>query len=69
MTINLRNLERTNQTMANKLAPIPFFVTKNKLSPLDYQVYKLRTNPKNERSAVYSLTVGIYKVETPEEWL
>eukprot|EP00957_Ditylum_brightwellii_P065104 4938142-Ditylum_brightwellii.AAC.1 len=40
-----------------------------KLSPLDYQTYKLRTNPKDERSAVYNLVVKYYEVGTPEEWL
>eukprot|EP00957_Ditylum_brightwellii_P171073 13023618-Ditylum_brightwellii.AAC.1 len=40
-----------------------------KLSPLDYQTYKLRTNPKDEKSAVYNLIIKYYKVGTPEEWL
>eukprot|EP00957_Ditylum_brightwellii_P141910 10810998-Ditylum_brightwellii.AAC.1 len=40
-----------------------------KLSPLDYQIYKLRTNPKDKKSAMYHLVVKYYKVGTPEEWL
>eukprot|EP00957_Ditylum_brightwellii_P181243 13806103-Ditylum_brightwellii.AAC.1 len=40
-----------------------------KLSLPDYQMYKLRTNPKDEKSAVYNLFVKYYKVRTPEEWL
>eukprot|EP00957_Ditylum_brightwellii_P189435 14418702-Ditylum_brightwellii.AAC.1 len=32
-------------------------------------MYKLRTNPKDEKSAVYNLIVKYYKVRTPEEWL
>eukprot|EP00957_Ditylum_brightwellii_P191527 14581944-Ditylum_brightwellii.AAC.1 len=40
-----------------------------KLSPLDYQRYKLCTNPKDDKSAVYNLVVKYYKVRTPEKWL
>eukprot|EP00957_Ditylum_brightwellii_P037590 2843292-Ditylum_brightwellii.AAC.1 len=40
-----------------------------KLSPLDYQTYKLRTNLKGKKSAVYNLVVKYYNVGTPEEWL
>eukprot|EP00957_Ditylum_brightwellii_P175672 13375979-Ditylum_brightwellii.AAC.1 len=43
--------------------------SEKKLCPLDYQTYKLRTNPKDEKLDVYSLMVKYYKVETPEEWL
>eukprot|EP00957_Ditylum_brightwellii_P156147 11885034-Ditylum_brightwellii.AAC.1 len=32
-----------------------------KLSPLDYQMYKLHTNLKDEKSVVYSLVVKYYK--------
>eukprot|EP00957_Ditylum_brightwellii_P015358 1155951-Ditylum_brightwellii.AAC.1 len=39
------------------------------LSLSDYQMYKLCTNPKDEKSAVYNLVVKHYKVGTPEEWL
>eukprot|EP00957_Ditylum_brightwellii_P114432 8724457-Ditylum_brightwellii.AAC.1 len=42
---------------------------KKKLSPLNYQTYKLRTNPKDEKSVVYNLVVKYYEVGTPEEWL
>eukprot|EP00957_Ditylum_brightwellii_P144277 10992142-Ditylum_brightwellii.AAC.1 len=40
-----------------------------KLSLLDYQTYKLCTNLKDEKSAVYNIVVKYYKVGTPEEWL
>eukprot|EP00957_Ditylum_brightwellii_P153006 11646911-Ditylum_brightwellii.AAC.1 len=40
-----------------------------KLTPLDYQTYKLRTNLKDEKSAVYNLVVKYYKIGTLEEWL
>eukprot|EP00957_Ditylum_brightwellii_P145312 11067493-Ditylum_brightwellii.AAC.1 len=42
---------------------------KKKLSLLDYQTYKLRTNLKDEKSVVYNLVVKYYEVGTPEEWL
>eukprot|EP00957_Ditylum_brightwellii_P126327 9631051-Ditylum_brightwellii.AAC.1 len=35
----------------------------------DYQMYKLCTNLKDEKSALYNLVVKYYKVRTPEEWL
>eukprot|EP00957_Ditylum_brightwellii_P043178 3271868-Ditylum_brightwellii.AAC.1 len=61
----------TNCMLTSRLAPIPFFVKekKIKLSHVYYQIYKLYTNPRNEKSVVYLLTLGIYKVVTPEEWL
>eukprot|EP00957_Ditylum_brightwellii_P155911 11868221-Ditylum_brightwellii.AAC.1 len=40
-----------------------------KLSPSDCQTYKLHTNPKDEKSAVYNLVIKYYEVGTPEEWL
>eukprot|EP00957_Ditylum_brightwellii_P061336 4655564-Ditylum_brightwellii.AAC.1 len=40
-----------------------------KLSSSDYQTYKLRTNWKDKKSAVYRLMVKYYEVGTPEEWL
>eukprot|EP00957_Ditylum_brightwellii_P031752 2408074-Ditylum_brightwellii.AAC.1 len=43
--------------------------SEKKLSPLDYQTYKLRTNPKDEKLAVCNLVVKYHKVGTPEEWL
>eukprot|EP00957_Ditylum_brightwellii_P095283 7257299-Ditylum_brightwellii.AAC.1 len=39
------------------------------MSPLDYQTYKLQTNPKDEKLTVYSFVVKYYKVGTPKEWL
>eukprot|EP00957_Ditylum_brightwellii_P154744 11777831-Ditylum_brightwellii.AAC.1 len=32
-------------------------------------MYKLCTNPTDEKSAVYNLVVKYYEVRTPEEWL
>eukprot|EP00957_Ditylum_brightwellii_P119378 9107276-Ditylum_brightwellii.AAC.1 len=71
MKINNKSLEFTNQNIGNKPLPISFYVpdSKKKLSPSDYQTYNLRTNPKDEKSAVYNLVVKHYKVGTPEEWL
>eukprot|EP00957_Ditylum_brightwellii_P163093 12419122-Ditylum_brightwellii.AAC.1 len=61
MKISLMNIKRVNQTTANKLVPITFFMMKKgKLSPSDYQVYKLSTNPKDMKSVLYLLAVGIY---------
>eukprot|EP00957_Ditylum_brightwellii_P083289 6332810-Ditylum_brightwellii.AAC.1 len=69
--IDLRSLKVTNHTSRNRPLHIPFYVLKKKekVSPSDYQVYKLCTNPKDKKSVVFSLMVGIYKVGTPEEWL
>eukprot|EP00957_Ditylum_brightwellii_P031151 2360189-Ditylum_brightwellii.AAC.1 len=66
----LRKLKFANHSVGNKPPPILFYVpdSDKKLSPLDYQTYKLRTNPKDEKLAVYSLMVKYYKVGTPEEW-
>eukprot|EP00957_Ditylum_brightwellii_P062219 4721643-Ditylum_brightwellii.AAC.1 len=71
MKISDKSLEFANRNQGNKPLPILFYVPNNakKLSLLDYQTYKLRTNPKDEKSAVYSLVVKYYKVRTPEEWL
>eukprot|EP00957_Ditylum_brightwellii_P176360 13429448-Ditylum_brightwellii.AAC.1 len=71
MKINNKIHEFANQNIGNKLLPIPFYMldSEKKLSPSDYQTYKLRTNPKDEKSAVYNLEVKYYKVGTPEEWL
>eukprot|EP00957_Ditylum_brightwellii_P088349 6729908-Ditylum_brightwellii.AAC.1 len=71
MKIDHKSLEFANCNQGNKPLLIPFYVLYNekKLSPLDYQMYKLRTNPKDEKSAVYNLVVKYYKVGTPEEWL
>eukprot|EP00957_Ditylum_brightwellii_P080921 6155598-Ditylum_brightwellii.AAC.1 len=71
MNIDHKSLEFANRNQGNKHLPILFYVpdNKNKLSPLDYQTYKLQTNPKDEKSAVYNLVGKYYKVGTPEEWL
>eukprot|EP00957_Ditylum_brightwellii_P045278 3432480-Ditylum_brightwellii.AAC.1 len=71
MKISDKSLEFTNHNQGNKPLPIPFYVVDDakKLSPSDYQTYKLRTNPKDKKSAVYNLIVKYYEVGTPEEWL
>eukprot|EP00957_Ditylum_brightwellii_P095103 7243020-Ditylum_brightwellii.AAC.1 len=71
MKIDYKSLEFVNQNVGNKPLPIPFYVpdNKKKLSPLDYQTYKLWTNPKDKKSTVYNLVVKYYKMGTPEEWL
>eukprot|EP00957_Ditylum_brightwellii_P146193 11131512-Ditylum_brightwellii.AAC.1 len=71
MKIGHKSLEFANRNQGNKPPPIPFYVpdNKKKLSPLDYQTYKLHTNPKDKKSTVYNLVVKYYKVGTPEEWL
>eukprot|EP00957_Ditylum_brightwellii_P036370 2753976-Ditylum_brightwellii.AAC.1 len=71
MKSNAKSLEFTNHLVGNRPPPILFYLTdsEKKLSPLDYQIYKLRTNPKDKKLAVYSLTFKYYKVGTPEEWL
>eukprot|EP00957_Ditylum_brightwellii_P073969 5620715-Ditylum_brightwellii.AAC.1 len=69
MKINNKSLEFANQNIGNKPPPIPFCVLKSerKLSPSDYQTYKLRTNQKDKKLAMYNLVVKYYKVGTPEE--
>eukprot|EP00957_Ditylum_brightwellii_P000112 7973-Ditylum_brightwellii.AAC.1 len=69
MKISSKSLEFMNQNIRNKPLPIPFYVqdSEKKLSPLDYQTYKLRINPKDKKSAVYNLVVKHYKVEAPDE--
>eukprot|EP00957_Ditylum_brightwellii_P133571 10183921-Ditylum_brightwellii.AAC.2 len=64
-------LEFANCPVGNRPPPIPFYVPdkKENLSPSEYQTNKLQTNPKDKKSAVYSLTAKYYKVGTPEEWL
>eukprot|EP00957_Ditylum_brightwellii_P199326 15193670-Ditylum_brightwellii.AAC.1 len=71
MKIDNKSLKFANQNLRNKPPPIPFYVpdSDKKLSPLDYQTYKLRTHLKNKKSVVYNLVVKYYKVGTPEEWL
>eukprot|EP00957_Ditylum_brightwellii_P048477 3678430-Ditylum_brightwellii.AAC.1 len=71
MKISDKILEFVNRNQGNKPFPILFYVADDakKLSLLDYQTYKLCTNPKDEMSAVYNLVVKYYKVGTPEDWL
>eukprot|EP00957_Ditylum_brightwellii_P202656 15331174-Ditylum_brightwellii.AAC.1 len=51
------------------LAPIYVPEKIEKLSPSNYPVYKLHTNPKDKKSVVYLLIVGIYMAGTLSEWL
>eukprot|EP00957_Ditylum_brightwellii_P009244 699571-Ditylum_brightwellii.AAC.1 len=71
MKIDAKILEFANHLVGNRPPSVLFYVpdSEKKLSPLDYQIYKLQTNWKDEKLAVYSLTVKYYKVGTPEEWL
>eukprot|EP00957_Ditylum_brightwellii_P132062 10068834-Ditylum_brightwellii.AAC.1 len=71
MKINHKSLVFANQNVRKKPLPIPFYVPDNekKLSPLDCHTYKLWTNPKDKKSAVYNMVVKYYEVGTPEEWL
>eukprot|EP00957_Ditylum_brightwellii_P006721 510629-Ditylum_brightwellii.AAC.1 len=66
-----KSLEFANRKQESKPLPILFYMKDDskKLSQLDYQTYKLHTDPKDEKSAVYKLVVAYYKVGTPEEWL
>eukprot|EP00957_Ditylum_brightwellii_P028196 2129174-Ditylum_brightwellii.AAC.1 len=69
MKINHKSLELANCNQGDKPPPILFYMSDNKkkLSPLDYQTYKLRTSSKDEKSAVYNLMVRYYEVGTPGE--
>eukprot|EP00957_Ditylum_brightwellii_P200622 15293569-Ditylum_brightwellii.AAC.1 len=71
MKISKKSLEFANCNQGNKPLPILFYMANDakKLTPSDYQAYKLCTNPKDEKSTVYNLIVKYYKVRTPEEWL
>eukprot|EP00957_Ditylum_brightwellii_P150260 11443011-Ditylum_brightwellii.AAC.1 len=71
MKISNKSLKFVNRNQGIKLLPILFYVADDtkKLSLSDYQTYKLRTNPKDEKSVVYNLVVKYYEVGTPEEWL
>eukprot|EP00957_Ditylum_brightwellii_P077418 5882087-Ditylum_brightwellii.AAC.1 len=71
MKISKKSLKFANCNQGNKPPPIPFYMADDakKLTPPDYQMYKLCTNPKDEKSALYNLVVKYYKVGTPEEWL
>eukprot|EP00957_Ditylum_brightwellii_P051046 3870359-Ditylum_brightwellii.AAC.1 len=65
MKIDAKSLEFANHSVRNKPPPIPFYVpdSKKKLSPLNYQTYKLKTNPKDKKSDMYNLVVKYYKVK------
>eukprot|EP00957_Ditylum_brightwellii_P204247 15338316-Ditylum_brightwellii.AAC.1 len=71
MKINLKSLKSDNYSVRNRPLPILFYILekKEKLSPSDYQVYKLWINSKDKKLAVYSLTDKHYEVGTLEEWL
>eukprot|EP00957_Ditylum_brightwellii_P044277 3359129-Ditylum_brightwellii.AAC.1 len=55
MKLALSNLEKAIHMTTSKQPPIPFLVPEkeSKLIPLDYQVYKLHTNPKDDKSPIY----------------
>eukprot|EP00957_Ditylum_brightwellii_P198356 15115552-Ditylum_brightwellii.AAC.1 len=59
MKISKKSLKFANRNQGSKPSPIQFYVKDNlkKLSPVDYQTYKLHTNPKDEKFAVYNLVV------------
>eukprot|EP00957_Ditylum_brightwellii_P105272 8024802-Ditylum_brightwellii.AAC.1 len=67
MKISEKSLEFANHNQGNKPRPILFYVKDDskKLNPLDYQTYKLHTNLKDEKFAVYNLAVKYYKVRNP----
>eukprot|EP00957_Ditylum_brightwellii_P142411 10850151-Ditylum_brightwellii.AAC.1 len=69
MKFSKKSLEFVNHNQGSRSPLIPFYVANDakKLSPSDYLTYKLRTNPKDEKSAVYDLVIKYYKVGTPEE--
>eukprot|EP00957_Ditylum_brightwellii_P069621 5288205-Ditylum_brightwellii.AAC.1 len=71
MKIVAKSLAFANFWVGNRPLPILFHIPDKKetLSPSDYQTYKLWTNPKEDKLAVYSLVVKYYNVGTPEEWL
>eukprot|EP00957_Ditylum_brightwellii_P055533 4208449-Ditylum_brightwellii.AAC.1 len=71
MKISKNSLDFANRNQGNKPLPILFYIANDatKLTLLDYQTYKLRTNPKDEKSVVYNIVVKYYEVGTPEEWL
>eukprot|EP00957_Ditylum_brightwellii_P091077 6933972-Ditylum_brightwellii.AAC.1 len=71
MKIDHKSLKFANRNFKNKHLPILFYVpdNKKKLSPSDYQTYKLRIIPKDKKPTVYNMVVKYYKVGTPEEWL
>eukprot|EP00957_Ditylum_brightwellii_P067755 5142686-Ditylum_brightwellii.AAC.1 len=69
--MDAKSPEFANRLVGNKPVLISLYVLNSdkKLSPLDYQTYKLRTNPKDEKLVMYNLVAKYYKVGTLEEWL
>eukprot|EP00957_Ditylum_brightwellii_P129916 9909548-Ditylum_brightwellii.AAC.1 len=69
MKISEKSLKFANCNQGGNPSLIPFYVkdSSKKLSPSDYQTYKLCTNLKDEKSVVYNLPVPYYEVGTPEE--
>eukprot|EP00957_Ditylum_brightwellii_P053206 4034295-Ditylum_brightwellii.AAC.1 len=65
MKISKRGFKFANYLVENRPPLIPFYVSdkKEKLSPSDYQTYKMWINPKDKKSAVYLLMAKYYKVE------
>eukprot|EP00957_Ditylum_brightwellii_P111051 8468616-Ditylum_brightwellii.AAC.1 len=68
MKINAKSLEFANCLVGNKPPLILFYVSDSdkKLSPSEYQTYKLRANVKYKKLAVRSLMVKYCQVGTPE---
>eukprot|EP00957_Ditylum_brightwellii_P091354 6955677-Ditylum_brightwellii.AAC.1 len=71
MKINVKSLEFANHVVGNRSPPSLFYMLnkKEKLNPSDYQTYKLQTNSKDDKLAVYLLMAKYYKVGTLGEWL
>eukprot|EP00957_Ditylum_brightwellii_P169640 12912039-Ditylum_brightwellii.AAC.1 len=71
MKIDPRSIQFANHSVGNRPPPILFYVLekKEKLSPSNYHVYKLQTNPKDKKLVVCFLVVKYYTVGAPEEWL
>eukprot|EP00957_Ditylum_brightwellii_P052895 4010421-Ditylum_brightwellii.AAC.1 len=69
MKINAKCLEFAKGLVGNRLPPILFYVLdkKEKISPSGYQTYKLQTNLKDNKLAVYLLMIKYYEVGAPEE--
>eukprot|EP00957_Ditylum_brightwellii_P033332 2525496-Ditylum_brightwellii.AAC.1 len=67
MKISKKSLKFANHNQGNKPPPIPLYMADDakKLTLPDFQTYKLCTNLKDEKSAVYNLVVKYYKVGTP----
>eukprot|EP00957_Ditylum_brightwellii_P018012 1357235-Ditylum_brightwellii.AAC.1 len=65
MKIDTKSLEFANRSFGKRPPPIFFYApdSEKKLSPLDYKTYKLMTNPKDEKLAVYNMVVKYYEME------